>query len=219
VSVSSEEYNKCAKRVEPLIKIQIKCVHSRLIFDISSTIFLAFSSYISENEGMDIRPEVPEDAEAVRRVNTAAFGRSAEARLVDALRENGKALLSLVALREETIVGHIFFSPVTISGEKGTSTAVGLGPMTVAPQCQRQGVGSALVETGLKLLRSQGYKGVVVLGHPEFYTRFGFIPASRYGLSCIYPVPDEVFMALELEEGDFSANAGVVTYAPEFDSV
>ena len=168
---------------------------------------------------MSIRPEIIEDVEGIRRVNTAAFGRPAEANLVAALRDNGKALLSLVALREGRIVGHILFSPVTIQGENGTHEAIGLGPMAVMPQMQRSGIGSELVRAGLEQLRKAGHGSVIVLGHPEFYVRFGFGPASGFGVRTTYHVPDEVFMAVELREGELADKAGVVVYSPEFDEV
>lgn len=167
-----------------------------------------------------IRPEEPEDHAAVRRVNERAFEQPAEADLVDRLRSRGAATLSLVAVRNGEVVGHILFSPVTVESDDETrATALGLGPMAVEPGRQRTGIGSLLVEAGLERCREAGHPGVVVLGHAGYYPRFGFVPASRYGLSSEYDVPDEVFMALELREGAFSGDAAKVRYRPEFDDV
>jgi putative acetyltransferase len=174
---------------------------------------------------MEIRPEQPEDVPAVHRVNSAAFGRDAEARLVDLLWDAGAVIASLVAVDkagekvgdEEEVVGHILFSPVTLDGCDGS--IAGLAPMAVLPGRQRSGIGSALVERGLAACRDAGIHAVVVLGHPEYYPRFGFVPASRFGLGCEYPVPDEVFMALELTPGALQDCRGTVRYRPEFSQV
>jgi putative acetyltransferase len=166
---------------------------------------------------MEIRPERPEDIPQVYQVNLAAFGRDAEARLVDLLRDAGAALVSLVAVDGGEVVGHILFSPVTIEGYD--RPAAGLAPMAVLPGQQRRRIGSALVERGLAACRDAGMEAVVVLGHPEFYPRFGFVPASRFGLDCEYPVPDEVFMALELTPGALAGAHGTVRYRPEFNQV
>jgi putative acetyltransferase len=168
---------------------------------------------------MIVRLENAEDIEAVRRVNELAFGRSDEAALVDALRAASDPQISLVAVADGQVVGHIFFSPVTIESEESTPTALGLGPMAVLPAYQRQGVGSRLVREGLRECRRIGYDVVVVLGHPEYYPRFGFIPASRHGLRSEYPVPDEVFMVAELEPGALKGRHGLVKYRHEFDAV
>lgn len=164
--------------------------------------------------------EKPEHIPAIHRVNELAFGRSAEADLVDALRANGKAVLSLVAECDNEVVGHILFSPVTIESEKGTFRALGLAPMAVLPEHQNLGIGSELVENALDVIReSEDEIAVVVLGHPEYYPRFGFVPASRFGLRSEYDVPDEAFMALETRPGSLNGVSGTVRYAPEFAAV
>ena len=165
-----------------------------------------------------VRRERPEDVPAVRRINELAFGQPAEARLVDALRVSGKALLSLVALEGEQVVGHILFSPVKIEPPVESLAAVGLAPMAVLPESQNRGIGSQLVNAGLDECRTAGYDCVVVLGHPKFYPRFGFVPASKFHLKSEYDVPDEVFMALELREGALS-DGGLVRYESEFSEV
>jgi putative acetyltransferase len=155
----------------------------------------------------------------VRRVNELAFGRPAEAELVAALRSAGVATLSLVAVRSGEVVGHILFSPVTIDTRGGARAAVGLAPMAVAPAWQRLGIGTALVRTGLVELRRRGHAAVVVLGHPQYYPRFGFERASRYGMRWEHDCPDEAFLALELVPGALGESAGVVRYRPEFGAV
>jgi putative acetyltransferase len=164
---------------------------------------------------MNIRPEQPSDIDAVRQVNRAAFETSTEASLVDILRENARPLISLVAEDAGAIVGHIMFSPVTISSRIDAGI-MGLAPMAVLPARQRQGIGSALVTAGLDEGRRLGMAGVVVLGHATYYPRFGFRPASGFGLRSEYDVPDEVFMALELETGGLQGMAGTVRYHPAF---
>ncbi len=168
-----------------------------------------------------IRRERPEDHAAVRQINERAFEQPEEAELVDRLRSRGKAVLSLVAVRDGEIAGHILFSPVAIesSGEITTGAALGLAPMAVLPELQRLGIGSRLVEAGLEQCRKAGHQGIVVLGHADYYPRFGFVPASRFGLTSEYDVPDEVFMALELRQGAFSGRSGKVRYQPEFAEV
>ena len=166
-----------------------------------------------------VRAERPEDAAAVRRVNEQAFDSADEANLVDALREGGKVTLSLVAVEDDRVIGHILFSPVVIECPDKQVEALGLAPMAVLPDFQRRGVGSLLVNRGLAECRASGHNAVVVLGHPRFYPRFGFVPASRFGIKSEYEVADEVFMACELSEGALSDCAGLVKYQPEFNEV
>jgi putative acetyltransferase len=166
-----------------------------------------------------VRAETPGDRAAVREVNERAFGRAAEADLVDALREQARPHLSLVAEAEGRVVGHVFFSPVSIESEAGTSEAVALGPMAVLPEFQGRGVGSALVRRGLEECRRLGWGVVFVLGHAEYYPRFGFAPAAAKGLRSEYPVPDEVFMLVELHPDALAGRTGLVKYHPAFGSV
>jgi len=165
-----------------------------------------------------IRGERTGDSEPIHAVNVAAFPTDAEARLVDALRAQVHGFVSLVAELDDTVVGHIAFSPVTI-GDDPDERVLGLAPMAVRPDRQGQGVGSALVTAGLQACRDAGAVAVVVLGHPDYYPRFGFRPASRFGLSCEYDVPDEAFMALELKPGTLSSCHGMVRYHPAFQDV
>lgn len=148
-----------------------------------------------------IRQEESGDTAAIRRVVQEAFGGSAEADLIDALRTNGKFRLSLVAIREGQVAGHLLFTEVTIENSSPSLNALGLAPLAVKTEFQRQGVGSALMRHGLAQCRDMGYGAVIVLGHSQYYPKFGFLPANRYGLRCEYEVPDDVFMALELRAG------------------
>lgn len=165
---------------------------------------------------MDIRTEKPEDLEAVRQVNIAAFGRENEANLVDRLR-GMESTFSFVAVQSDRIVGHILFSPVVLAGKCSSNLSIlGLAPVAVLPEYQRQGIGTLLIQQGLEECRRSGFQAVVVLGHPDFYSRFGFIPASRKSLKCEYDVPDEAFMVLELESGSLQDCSGTVKYRSEF---
>ncbi len=167
---------------------------------------------------MHIRDEEDRDHATVYAVNAAAFETPAEARLVEALRARAHPVVSLVAEAKGKRVGHILFSPVTVAEHPG-GRIMGLAPMAVAPEHQRRGIGSALVRAGLDRCRALGFGAVVVLGHPGYYLRFGFQPASRFGLGCPYDVPDDVFMALELRPGYLRGVSGTVAYHPAFDKL
>ena len=132
---------------------------------------------------MHIRVERREDAPRIHDLHRAAFGSTFEGDIVDALRAAGVALISLVAVDEDEIVGHILFSPVTITGADGMRI-VALGPIAALPDRQRRGIGSALVNAGLEQCRKSGAQAVFVVGHAEYYPRFGFIRAARFGISC-----------------------------------
>jgi putative acetyltransferase len=166
-----------------------------------------------------IRLEQPMDLVAIRDVNLAAFPEAAEANLVDELRANGKATLSLVAVQDDRIVGHILFSPMTIESSDGQCPLLGLGPMAVLPDSQGQGIGSLLVTTGLDHCRRIDVGCVVVLGHPDYYPRFGFRPASQFGIGCEYDVPAQYFMVAELADGALSRISGTARYQPAFAGV
>lgn len=175
----------------------------------------AADKHKKEGRRMQVRLEQPADVAAVHAVNTAAFETSAEADLVDALRAQPEPILSVVADDGGSIVGHIVFSPVTLMGH-GELHIMGLAPMAVLPAQQRRGVGSALVRDGLERCRQLRCHAVVVLGHPEYYPRFGFVPASRFGIRSEYDVPDDVFMAVEFETGVLKGKAGTIRYHPAF---
>src|SRR5204862_4826498 len=160
----------------------------------------------------EIREELPRDVVAVRDVNRQAFGRSDESDIVDALRANGAALLSLVATLDDRVVGHAMYSPAVVSDVAGAA----LGPVAVLPDCQRQGIGRSLIETGNRTIKEQACPFIIVLGHTTYYPRFGFRPASSYGITCEWDVPDNVFMVLVLNDSVMQGVAGVAKYRPEF---
>ncbi|MGH9907037.1 MAG: GNAT family N-acetyltransferase, partial [Pyrinomonadaceae bacterium] len=149
-------------------------------------------------------------------MNEAAFGGSDEATIVDALRKAASPHISLVAVTNGQVVGHIFFSPVKIEADEVVHRALGLAPMAVLPEWQRRGIGSQLVREGLKECQRIGFEIVVVIGHAKYYPRFGFRPAREKGLSCQFEVPDEVFMVAELSTGALNGVTGLVKYRPEF---
>ena len=165
-----------------------------------------------------VRMERPDDIDAVRRINEKAFRDTAEAKIVDTLRVECPDAVSLVAVEEDEVLGHIFYSPVFF-GEGGPSIrGMGLAPMAVRPDRQRQGIGSMLVRAGNVVVRDRGYPFIIVLGHPGYYPRFGFEPASRHGLSCQWEgVPDEAFMVLILDEAAMAGVSGTARYRDEFD--
>jgi putative acetyltransferase len=167
---------------------------------------------------MFIRPEEPRDYTAVYTVNISAFETPTEANLVEVLRKEAHPYLSLVAEEDKKIVGHIMFSPVMLSGHTDLKI-MGLGPMAVLPEQQRKGIGSALVKAGLEKCKDLGFGVAVVLGHKDFYPRFGFIPSVRYGIGCEYDVLPEVFMIIELKPGYLQDAQGIIQYHATFNDV
>jgi len=165
---------------------------------------------------IEIREERPDDATAIREVNKRAFEQDQEGNIVDALRANGAISLSLVAAVNGRIVGHVMYSPITVGG---VITGAALGPMAVVPEYQRQGIGTALVDAGNEKLQNDGCPFIIVLGHPNYYPRFGFRPASTYGIECEWAVPDDVFMVLVLDEAKMQGVSGLAKYRHEFSTV
>ncbi|MCZ6655013.1 MAG: N-acetyltransferase [Planctomycetota bacterium] len=165
-----------------------------------------------------IRSEHVGDHVAIAEVNREAFGQEGEPRLVAALRdaEGFDPQLSLVTLRDDAVVGHILFSPIELVRDEAKVPALALAPMAVRPEYQRQGIGSALVRAGLKACGRAGYRMVVVLGHADYYPRFGFTPAGKRGVRAPFDVPDEAFMVLGLVDGGLDDVAGVVRYPAPF---
>jgi putative acetyltransferase len=170
-------------------------------------------------DALIIRQETSGDAKAIRQVNEEAFGQTEEVDLVDTFRRRDAFTLSLVALLADQIVGHILFTPVRVESGDSSFEALGLGPMAVLPAYQRKGIGSRLVQAGLEECRRAGHEVVVVLGHPEYYPRFGFLPAKRFGIRYEEEVPEEAFMLVELREGALAGRIGILRYQPEFGSV
>jgi putative acetyltransferase len=161
-----------------------------------------------------IRSEDTHDRAAVRAINEAAFGRPDEADLVESLRAEGVVVASLVAEREKQIAGHILFSRMSIDTSAGSIPAVALAPMAVLPSCQRQGIGSQLVRGGFETLRERGETIVIVLGHPDYYPRFGFSTEKARCLKS--PFPPDAYMAIELVPHALDGVAGQVRYPAAF---
>lgn len=161
-----------------------------------------------------IRAEEPGEDEDISEVQIRAFGRNAEAELVESLRGQGALLASLVALVRDRIVGHVALSPVDVGGVP--RAAVALGPLAVDPDYQGRGIGAMLVDAFLQHCRVRDEGLVVVLGYPGYYGRFGFVPAEQFGLH--YRDAGEHFQALEMRRGAAEGLGGEVTYHPAFDT-
>ncbi|CAM3726329.1 GNAT family N-acetyltransferase [Mesobacillus thioparans] len=170
-----------------------------------------------------IRPEDIHDIHGISVLNRAAFENGEnEARLVELIRDSEHFIpaLSLVAVDEKgEIIGHILFSVISLVTNQGVIPTMSLAPMAVKPEYQNSGIGSALVTEGLKKCKSLGYQHVFVLGHPNFYPKFGFQPSKNFGIQAPFPVPDEVFMAIELEYGSLNGLEGKIEYPPAFNAV
>ena len=165
---------------------------------------------------IEIREERPADVAAVREVNRRAFEQERESNIVDALRANGGALLSLVATIDDQVVGHVMYSRVSV-GDMVNGAA--LGPMAVLPEHQRQGIGTRLIDTANQKIKDAGYPFIIVVGHAEYYPRFGFRPAGKYGIKCEWDVPEEVFMVLMLDAAKMQGVAGLAKYRDEFSTI
>lgn len=173
-------------------------------------------------ESFLVRPETPEDRITVDALYEAAFDSRVEAELVEVLRRDCAQHFALVAEREGRLVGHILFTPMLITEseneQKPLVEGLGLGPMAVLPEDQNQGVGSRLVEEGLTACRSRGAAFVIVLGHPEYYPRFGFEPASRHAIRSQWAgVPDDAFLIQVFEPASMPPEGGVARYRDEFE--
>lgn len=175
---------------------------------------IAGALYMELQLGVIVRPERPGDLEGIRAVNQQAFGRADEAHLVDALRDGGYIRLSLVGEERGKIVGHILFTELPIVTEGGRVDALALAPMAVVPDRQRQGIGSRLVREGITASAAAGHRIIVVLGHPDFYPRFGF--SAKLAARLKAPFSGPAFMALELVPGALADLAGEVRYPPPF---
>jgi predicted N-acetyltransferase YhbS len=167
---------------------------------------------------IEIRPEVPDDYLGISKVNDLAFGRSNEALLVHLLRklESFDPRLSLVALLGNDLVGHVLMFPVMIQAEQNAFPSLSLGPIAVLPEHQNQGIGSILISTAHQNARELGYTSVILLGHPGYYPRFGYRPASTWGLTNPWGIQGDTFMVIELITGSLEGKAGLVQYPQAF---
>ena len=167
---------------------------------------------------LKIRNETKKDFSTITNVNDLAFKQTNEGKLVESLRKSTSFVpeLSLVALTDDKVVGHILFYPVKIKSAENEYETLSLAPMSVLPEYQHKGIGSKLVLAGLEKAKELGYKSVIVLGHPNYYPKFGFEPASRWKITAPFDAPDEAFIALELVEGELINKSGTVEYPHEF---
>jgi len=171
---------------------------------------------------LTIRPETPANYPAIAEVNDLAFGQPGEGKLVENLRRNPKFVpeLSLVAEASGKVVGHILFFPIKIKSEAGKENeTISLAPLAVRPEFQKQGVGKELIREGLKTCRQLGYDSVIVLGHPEYYPKFGFKPAGTWNIRNPFGAPAEAFMGLELKDGALEGASGMAEYPEEFNGL
>ena len=167
---------------------------------------------------ISVRLEEARDHDQVRAINLAAFEGGPEADLVDTLRLSCSDHLSLVAEEGGRVLGHILFTPVVVESPERRIEGMGLAPMAVSPDRQRSGIGSLLVRHGLEVLQKRPCPFVIVLGHPEYYPRFGFERASSYGLQSQWEgVPDEALMVLVFDPTSLPDGGGVARYRDEFD--
>ncbi|MBP5974077.1 N-acetyltransferase [Brasilonema sp. CT11] len=169
---------------------------------------------------LDFAPETHNQRAKIRQVITDAFARTQEASLVDKIRNSANFIpeLSLVALENGDVLGHILFSRIFIEASEQIP-ALALAPLAVTPQRQRQGIGSQLVQVGLSKCRESDYSVVVVVGDPRYYRRFDFQKASQLGLHSSLPIPDEAFMVLELKPSALMNINGNVCYPGYFNEV
>ncbi|MFB0560660.1 MAG: GNAT family N-acetyltransferase [Candidatus Lokiarchaeia archaeon] len=168
-----------------------------------------------------IRSEKPNEYAEISEAYRTAFEQDNEARLVEDLRSTPNFIpeLSLVAVINGSIVGHILFSRVIIKSESHEVSALALAPIAVRPEFQNCGIGSQLVRKGLKECKRLGHGIVIVLGHPDYYPRFGFKSALAFGLKAPFDVPDDVFLVHEVIPGALNDVSGVVIYPPSFNLV
>ena len=163
---------------------------------------------------LTIRPEEPQDRDAIHELNVAAFAREDEAKLVEELRDGNHARLSLVAVAGGQVIAHVMFSAVQVMTDAGPMQALALAPVSVQPEHQKQGLGSALVQDGLRLAAQRHHRVVLVVGDAAFYARFGFSQELAKPLKCRFS--GENFLALELVPGALRGVEGMVMYPPPF---
>ncbi|HEY9803742.1 MAG TPA: N-acetyltransferase [Leptolyngbyaceae cyanobacterium] len=168
---------------------------------------------------MNIRCETPADYLAISQVNNLAFGRENEAKLITEIRNSDFYIpeLSLIAEVDNIVVGHILFSYIELVTEEKLQV-LSLAPIAVHPQFQKQGIGSALIKAGLTKAEDRRESLVIVLGDPQFYSRFGFLPSTTHEIASPFPVPDEFFMVKPLKNYQ-TKYRGKVIYPPAFHQV
>ncbi|MEG0529345.1 MAG: N-acetyltransferase [Bacilli bacterium] len=170
-----------------------------------------------------LRQETEEDFNDIFEVNNIAFGQDSEAKLVNALRNNPAVFipeLSIVAIENDKIIGHILFTKIKIKDNKGNlHESLGLAPMAVRPEFQKSGIGGQLIKKGFEIARDLDFKSVIVLGHEHYYPKFGFEPAEKWNIKAPFDVPSNAFMAIELINDGLKNVTGTVIYPKEFETV
>ncbi len=175
-------------------------------------------------QNINIRKETPEDYLQVIELTEKAFesleiSDHNEGKLVDKLRKAPTFVdeLSLVAELNGQLVGHILFTPIVIENGAQQFQSLVLAPVSVLPEFQKMGIGGQLIRAGHQKATELGFQSVILIGHPEYYPRFGYKKASGWGIKTHYGLPsDDVFMAVELTEGALSKVSGMVVFPPEF---
>jgi len=167
---------------------------------------------------MIIRREEKKDFKSIYEINEQAFKQKNESELIERIRASKNFIpeLSLVAEKNGKIVGHILFSKIKIKGEKKYESLI-LAPLAVQPELQKQGIGKKLITEGLNKARELGFSSVIVVGHKDYYPKFGFEKASKWNIKCSFKIPDESFMAIELSIGALSEKSGIVEFPKEFE--
>ena len=166
---------------------------------------------------IEIREERKKDYGAIKEVNDKAFKQPQEGNIINKIRKSDTEILSLVAVLDNKIVGHIFFSSVEIEGHDEIKRGMGLAPMAVLPKYQRQGIGSMLIKESIRKLKEKSVPFIIVLGHENYYPKFGFEIASKYGLKCQWEgVPDAAFMVMILDKNKMKNVNGIAKYREEF---
>ena len=171
----------------------------------------------TDSRPLEIREEAPGDLLQIRHVNQLAFERTAEADLIDRLRQTCPNFDSYVAVADRQIVGHILFTPAWLETPNGQVQGMGLAPLSVLPAYQKHGIGGKLIQAGLGQMQKLGWPFIIVLGHPSYYPRFGFETASKYGIRCEYDaVPEEAFMIIIFDPSCLPPGDAIAHYRPEW---
>lgn len=165
-----------------------------------------------------IRAETVDDYAKIREINNRAFNQDTEGELIENLRKKKEyiAELSLVAEYKNQLIGHILFFPLSIIGKNKRFPTLALAPMSVLPEFQNKGIGGKLIKEGLKVAEQLGFTSVIVLGHPEYYPKFGFEKASTWNIKPPFDAPDDAFMAIELVENALIDASGMLEYPQEY---